>query len=116
MLGKVPRIQIFNLIKSCLNLPKLAIGQYNHFICPNDCYTHVLSCVSNDGARNNIGVTPNKALLIVAKVSEELSILLEKVCNLIIGFVLINLENLLIFKKASLSDKDLKIIIHRIYH
>ena len=54
--------------------------------------------------------------MIIAEVSEELSILPKKFGNLVIGFILINFQNFLVFKKAALSNKDLKIIIHGIDH
>jgi len=96
------------------------VGKQVHLLGPNDSDTHVFTCVSHNGARKEVGIRGDEALLVHAEVSEELSILLEVLgkldswslpdCGIIEDWILVLCQNFFTFEKTSLRNEKLDVI------
>lgn len=75
-------------------------------------HSNIFPCVSNDSTCCDIRILLHEAILIVTEVCKELCIFLEQLNGPFIWPRLINFENFLILKQASLSDENLKVLIH----
>jgi len=112
MLWEISGVNWFYEVEYVFDLRKLAVGKNDHFMGPNNGHSHVLSCVTNNSTGNDVLVFSNKTLLVIAEVCKELSVFFKEPNRAFSWSCFINLENFFILEKASLSDENLKIVIH----
>ena len=81
VLGEVLFVLLGNRHVEVLEVVEARLCEQLELLTPNDCHTHVFASVRHNGTGQQVWVHSHEALLVQAEVSEELSVLLEMLCQ-----------------------------------